>query len=830
MFNVQANFVRIDTPWGGFSNTNDIIIDYIKDDPNGIPTVQFSFPSFESVDPDNQIYDPKSKKIGSCPVLMYIDGELIDISAVDSQGFLYGDENSDFYAKRNGYNQIDVQHLAGYDDHSGAPYYSSSTILVEGSGPFTEWSCLFTYFICLPRAEEADFKTSSVGLLGTPTGTTKDDWMGPDGQTLLLPTHDQNQASYDYCLDNWCVAEDESIMVYPPGVTYEDVKCEDDDPDPFDPDDCDDIDRIIEECKGSPQPLTCQMEKCIGNPNVDDFIGDDDCDNFVDDDDNTDDEYDDCTDLGSGLSGATGEGTWSLHFPSIDNIHANGGFSVGYDNSVSVLVGGSFTCIQGAGFEGRGVFLGDMNLLEEGCERMAATAHGSLIHPVENKVCVEVGGSVNIESSFPNSKYIMYEYGNSLKSCHMVYKGDCTVNGDECGSNLSELEQQFIFTNGDVTQDSAMNLTHWSDQITLLQQKASYWKTLAANGVTEVIESSLIMKAGPDNNPVQIFTINPIDSSINFIVFTKELIGKTILIQVEGDGDFNVPNFCFQPADAIPTDDFICGHDTFPTDLTGSIAWVFQSQGSLALAGNYEFQGSIVKPWGDLTVSMVGHSGRLIVGGDLTVDGEYTELHNYEFDPVSHPLPLGDDVDAVCEIEPPTTCVESYKTLTSETACPSKPEGIVSLIKSSAEFPEDEPILYDIIVEEPSDSNSAHTVKFKVDNPFANHTDIFIKHVKKVGDYAMDPVCESMPFTAGCSLEAPTIEVGCHEYDGVEPFALVNIYFASNTDSVVMDIGSGGDVTVDKCCKPPEEYGAGYGVIEYTFEIQCSCPDGVTEA
>merc|ERR1711933_491538 len=166
---------------------------------------------------------------------------------------------------------------------------------------------------------------------------------------------------------------------------------------------------------------------------------------------------------------------------------------------------------------------------------------------------------------------------------------------------------------------------------------------------------------------------------------------------------------------------------------------------------------------------------------------------------------LGDDIDAICNVSPPPPCAETYKVLTGDTVCPSKPEGIVKLLKASA-------------------------VKFKVDNPFTNHTDIFIKHVKKVGDYALDPTCESMPFTAGCVHEAPTIEVGCHEYEGVDPFALVNIYFASNTDSMVMDIGSGGDVTIDKCCKPPSDYEAGYGVIEYTFEISCACPDGVTEA
>jgi len=245
------------------------------------------------------------------------------------------------------------------------------------------------------------------------------------------------------------------------------------------------------------------------------------------------------------------------------------------------------------------------------------------------------------------------------------------------------------------------------------------------------------------------------------------------------------------------------------------------------MVGDEEFFGSIVIPYGSLSIGVAGHSGRLIVGTDLFVVGEFTELHNYEFDPVSHPLPLGTDLEEICEVAPPPPCTESYKTLTSEEACPSKPEGVVKLIKSSGEYPEGEPILYNIIFDEPSD-NGSHTVKFQVDNPFANYTDIYIKHVKKVGMYALDPVCESMPFTAGCEPEAPIIEVGCHEYDGVDPFALVNIYFASNKDEFLIDAGN--DVEIDKCCKPPEEYGSGYGIIEYTFEIMCTCPNGVAQS
>merc|ERR1719281_1758239 len=158
----------------------------------------------------------------------------------------------------------------------------------------------------------------------------------------------------------------------------------------------------------------------------------------------------------------------------------------------------------------------------------------------------------------------------------------------------------------------------------------------------------------------------------------------------------------------------------------------------------------------------------MIVGGDLTIDGLVSELHNYEYKPVSHPLPLGEDLGTICEIQPAPPCNETaYKTMTSEQACPSKPEGVVNLIKKSADAPEGEPILYGIIIEPPKDG--AHTVKFQVDNPFTNYTDIYVKHSKKVGKYGMDPV------------------------------ALVSIYFASNEDKFVLDHAVTG-TEIDKCC------------------------------
>lgn len=836
MFNIQANFVFIPTDWGGASITNDLAIDYIKDPPNGVPTMQFSFPDFTQMDEMNQKYDPRTRVIGNCPVMFYIDGEMVDISGVQGEGYLYGSANSDHSAKLTGWNQIDVKHKVGVDAN-GEPAYSTTVIWIEGGGPFKEWSCILTYFICLPKEDEEQFREYSVGLLGTPTGSVKDDWMSADGNILEIPNENRHQASFDYCLENWCVDQESSIIVYEDGLTFDNYKCENQEFFEFDVEECKDSAKIIEECKDSNQPIACQMEKCAGHDDVDKEIeiieeiitlGDDDAtENLIEfpDVEETEDQYGDCTNLGAGVSAATGEGSYSSQFPALNNIHsATGGFTVGNDKSISVLVGGDFRCRQGSGFEGRAVIIGDMTLEAAGCERLAATTRGSLIHPYDFEACVEVGGDVSIDANFSHSKYIMYEHGNSNKGCHFVYGGDgCKINGAKCPTELSLLESQHVHTRGDFKQNPSLDLALWEEQLVLLNQKTNYWKSLKPNGVAEVVDGNLEFSAGPERSNVQIFNIEPIGKSIYHAIFKKGMIGKTIMIIVKGGGDFNVPAMCFEPDDHVAGQQPICGVNSFPVSLTESIVWVFPAKAAVRMSGTDELMGSVVKPKGNVVFGAAGHNGRMIVGGDLTIDGEVTELHNYEYDPASHPLPLGDDLGKICEMQPPPPCNETaFKIMTSEEVCPSKPEGVVKLVKSTADLPE-EPMIYNIIMEPPKDG--AHTVKFQVDNPFTNYTDIYVKHSKKAGKYGMDPVCESMPFTAGCELEAPLIEVSCHEYDGVDPFALVSIYFASNEDAYVTDHAVLG-TEIDKCCHPPSEYlEDGYGIIKYTFEIQCTCPE-----
>merc|ERR1712086_22820 len=145
-------------------------------------------------------------------------------------------------------------------------------------------------------------------------------------------------------------------------------------------------------------------------------------------------------------------------------------------------------------------------------------------------------------------------------------------------------------------------------------------------------------------------------------------------------------------------------------------------------------------------------------------------------------------------------------------------------------LPQDqEDLIYGIVLEGVKDDNIGRSIKFKVDNIFANEADVFVRYEKKVGQYANEPMCESMPNTkSGCDVNAKSIEVGCIEFgNGVEPFALVDLYFASKEPNSFIKQIAADDTTVHKCCKAPETYNEeGYGVVKYTLKIQCACPDG----
>lgn len=175
------------------------------------------------------------------------------------------------------------------------------------------------------------------------------------------------------------------------------------------------------------------------------------------------------------------------------------------------------------------------------------------------------------------------------------------------------------------------------------------------------------------------------------------------------------------------------------------------------------------------------------------------------------------------EVENIPLCEEADYFLTGETACPSSSGNTVKVIHQSVEIPNDEPVIYGITFQDSMDDNHGREVTFRVANPFGSEADTYVRYQKKVGEFANDPACESMSSViSGCDLVAPDITVGCIEYRDLESFAVVDVYFATK-DSVALNADT--NTEVEKCCKPPV-YGSDFGIIKYTFKIQCSCPDG----
>lgn len=62
-----------------------------------------------------------------------------------------------------------------------------------------------------------DYRTNEtfVGLLGSPNGDRKDDWMTPQGSPVSIQADKRFEPAYKYCTENWCVEDEtESLFTY----------------------------------------------------------------------------------------------------------------------------------------------------------------------------------------------------------------------------------------------------------------------------------------------------------------------------------------------------------------------------------------------------------------------------------------------------------------------------------------------------------------------------------------------------------------------------------------------------------------------------------------
>jgi len=255
LFNIQGNFVH---PPGRkhVTITNDVAIQHL---PSG-KTLQFSFvPDLDTFDGSGDFYEFGPE----CPLLFYADGKLQDVNQnlEDSDGYLYGDASSDHSARFVGHHEIRVIHK----EKSGG--VSEAHLRVSGEGR----SCHWNFYVCVP-SQQHKLAENTVGLLGTPDGNSQNDWMDVLGNSVAIPDaeskRDLNKAAFEYCHD-WCVSEDDSIMEYPEGTSYEDRKCVEDEPYEFVLDDehCEmTLKEIHGRCKDKPNAMlqSCYIECCNG--------------------------------------------------------------------------------------------------------------------------------------------------------------------------------------------------------------------------------------------------------------------------------------------------------------------------------------------------------------------------------------------------------------------------------------------------------------------------------------------------------------------------------------------------------------------------------------
>jgi len=194
-------------------------------------------------------------------------------------------------------------------------------------------------------------------------------------------------------------------------------------------------------------------------------------------------------------------------------------------------------------------------------------------------------------------------------------------------------------------------------------------------------------------------------------------------------------------------------------------------------------------------------------------------------------IKLGDDDDDDRRFDPPPN--ESCEApvdfhLTGDEVCPDKDNIVELMATHGAEpIPDGATVFYGLETNvEPNNEHQGTTVRFKVNNPFPNTANLFIKYATHLdgdfGDQAVaaaaftKPVCKEFEeVDSGCINEVEFIYAACIEHEGHMPYALIELFYEAE------EFADGGN-SVDKCC--PGGAAATGNVASYTFKIDCLCP------
>jgi choice-of-anchor A domain-containing protein len=313
----------------------------------------------------------------------------------------------------------------------------------------------------------------------------------------------------------------------------------------------------------------------------------------------------------------------------------------GRDNAYAIYTGGDYIITDGAEAEGRAYVTGNLVMNKSGTFNIVEVGVGACVVPVNSNATgglphVVVGGNLQRNA------------GNLLVGQPGLVS-DVLVAGAASGAGT-------VTTSGVVTAGATVPAA--PESFTNLQTKSTYWNTLPTTGTGA--GSSTYTFTGDGTSALQVFNVTVSGSgappwpSFAEITFANIPANATILINVTGASSMNIATANF-------VDQSGGGGFSFNTDLTRRILWNFPSATSVTFSGFPQWQGSVLAPAANVTMSVPGFNGRMIVGGNLTQNCSGCEFHNYDFKG-DLPAPPSSSCSLTFGTITPTTCSAATNT------------------------------------------------------------------------------------------------------------------------------------------------------------------------
>jgi choice-of-anchor A domain-containing protein len=320
------------------------------------------------------------------------------------------------------------------------------------------------------------------------------------------------------------------------------------------------------------------------------------------------------------------------------------GSFTGRDNGYAIYTGGNYTITDGAEAEGRIYVSGNLVMNKPGLFNAVQVGVGSCVVPVN--------------SNMPGGVPHLIVGGNLQRNAGTLSVGDPNLVSDVLAAGTIS-GAGAITTSGTVT--ASATIPPAPESFASLQTKSTFWATLPANGTISDDGFGTYVLTGDGSSALQVFNVTVPSSGLwgpsfgNSVTFAGVPANATVLINVTSTSS----------SITMRASDFVSGPGqngfSFSTDLTRRILWNFPSATSVTFGGLPQWQGSVLVPGGDVTMSVPGFNGRMIVGGNLTQNCSGCEFHNYDFKG-DLPAPAGITCTLTLGAITPTACSPTTNT------------------------------------------------------------------------------------------------------------------------------------------------------------------------